>query len=50
MTDTILEPVHKVNIFHRVRIESSNSRPAKPEKCDFTFVNDHFEGKHNVIH
>ena len=26
----------------------SNSRPAKSEKCEFTSVNDHFEGKRNA--
>lgn len=24
------------------------SRLVQPEKCEFTTVNDHFEGKHNV--
>ena len=27
--------------------KSSRLRLAKPEKCEFTDVNDHFEGKHN---
>ena len=27
--------------------ESSISRLVQPEKCQFTFVNDHFEGKRN---
>ena len=27
--------------------ESLSSRLVKPEKCEFTFVNDHFEGKYN---
>jgi len=27
--------------------ESSGLRLAKPEKCEFTTVNDHFEGKYN---
>ena len=27
--------------------ESTISRLAQPEKCEFTVVNDHFEGKHN---
>ena len=27
--------------------ESLSSRLAKPEKCEFIFVNDHFEGKYN---
>ncbi len=27
--------------------ESLRLRLAKPEKCEFTVVNDHFEGKHN---
>ena len=28
--------------------ESLLSRLAQPEKCEFTTVNDHFEGKHNA--
>ena len=28
--------------------ESLLSRLALPEKCEFTIVNDHFEGKHNA--
>ena len=28
-------------------LESSSSRLAKPEKWEFTFVNDHFEDKRN---
>lgn len=27
--------------------ESSRLRLSKPEKCEFTYVNDHFEGKYN---
>lgn len=29
--------------------ESLSTRLAKPEKCEFTSVNDHFEGKHNAV-
>ena len=29
------------------RSKSSGLRPVKPEKCEFTVVNDHFEGAHN---
>ncbi len=28
-------------------LESSSSRLVKPEKWEFAFVNDHFEGKRN---
>ena len=28
--------------------ESLTSRLAQPEKCEFTNVNDYFEGKHNA--
>ncbi len=36
-----------MSIKSKVCSESSSSRLAKPEKWEFTFVNDHFEGKHN---